>query len=193
MFSPFPPADETVRVLVSTQKKLPFSYPDPGATLLEKVPEGFRLLHRRVRLGSGAATFSRARYAIRSWRMFRMRWVRLYWLDVQPEVGAVVIVAARGAGLWTLNACRVVYTVDQPGPVETYGFAYGTLPEHIERGEERFLVQWDHSDDSVWYDLMSFSRPAHPLARVGGPLVRRFQRRFATASMATMEAACGKA
>ena len=191
MFSLLAPLDEDVRLLVAAQKALPFSYPDPGATRTGAVPEGFHPLHHRIRLGSGAEAFRRARYALQSWKMFKMPWVRLYWLDVQQQPGEVVIVAARVAGLWTLNASRVVYALDQPGAVETFGFAYGTLPEHVERGEERFLVQWDHADDSVWYDLLSFSRPGHPLVRLGGPMVRSLQRRFAQGSLAAMKAVCG--
>ena len=48
-----------------------------------------------------------------------------------------------------------------------FGFAYGTLPGHIEAGEERFLIEWDRGDDRVWYDIVAYFRPRHVLARVG--------------------------
>jgi uncharacterized protein (UPF0548 family) len=122
--------------------------------------------------------------------MFRMPWVRLFGPTASIETGATVALAARTMGFWTVNACRIVYTLDEGGPVETFGFAYGALPHHVERGEERFTVQWDHADDSVRYDLWSFSKPGHLLIRLGEPLVRRLQQRFAEASMAAMVAAC---
>ena len=50
-------------------------------------------------------------------------------------------------GLWWLNACRIVYVVDEAGPVTKFGFAYGTLPGHAGTGEERFLVEWDRASD----------------------------------------------
>ena len=28
-----------------------------------------------------------------------------------------------------------------------------TLPGHVESGEERFLTEWDRSDDAVWFDI----------------------------------------
>ena len=62
-----------------------------------------------------------------------------------------------------MNACRVVYVVDEPG---RFGLAYGTLPGHVERGEERFLVERDSTDGSVWYDLLAFSRPNSLVARL---------------------------
>ena len=84
------------------------------------------------------------------------------------------------------DACRIVYAVDEKGPIKRYGFANGTLPEHAESGEERFTVEWHEKDDAVWYDILAFSRPRHFLARLGYPLARRLQERFARDSVAAM-------
>ena len=65
-------------------------------------------------------------------------------------------------------------------------FGFGTLPGNVERGEERFTVEWDHADDSVSYEVFAFARPAHPLARAGQPFVRLVQRRFAADSLRSM-------
>src|SRR5262249_20824062 len=70
------------------------------------------------------------------------------------------------------------------GQVQRYGFAYGTLPEHAESGEERFTVEWHEADDAVWYDILAFSRPHQLLVRLGYPLARRLQKRFARDSAA---------
>ena len=90
-----------------------------------------------------------------------------------------------------MNACRVVYTVGDTGPLSKFGFAYGTLPGHVESGEERFLVEWDRSDDAVWYDIIAFSRPHQFSARLGYPVVRRLQKRFGRDSAAAMLRAVG--
>jgi uncharacterized protein (UPF0548 family) len=89
--------------------------------------------------------------------------------------------------LWTLNACRVIYVVDEEEPSRRFGFAYGTLLDHVERGEERFLIEWNKKDDSVWYDILAFSQPRHPLVRLGTPYARMLQKRFARDSMAVMK------
>ena len=47
-------------------------------------------------------------------------------------------------------------------------------------------VRWDRRDDSVWYDLLAFSRPSSFVGRLAYPLVRRAQRRFAPASLQAM-------
>ncbi|HVS00766.1 MAG TPA: DUF1990 domain-containing protein [Thermoanaerobaculia bacterium] len=72
-----------------------------------------------------------------------------------------------------------------------YGFAYGTLTGHGERGEERFTVEWNREDDSVWYELYAFSRPAHWLVKLGYPVTRWYQKRFARHSKRVMAAGCG--
>ena len=92
----------------------------------------------------------------------------------------------RAIGVWWLNACRVVYAVDEAGPLSKFGFAYGTLPGHVESGEERFVIEWDRGDDDVWYDIVAFSRPNHVLTRLGYPVVRRLQKRFGRDSAAAM-------
>jgi uncharacterized protein (UPF0548 family) len=86
-----------------------------------------------------------------------------------------VATLARVAGLWFLNPCRVVYR-------EESAFAYGTLPGHVERGEERFAVRYDPVSERVHYEITAFSRPAALVARVGLPWARRTQKRFAVAS-----------
>jgi uncharacterized protein (UPF0548 family) len=73
------------------------------------------------------------------------------------------------------------------GDLHRFGFVYGTLPGHVECGEERFLIEWDQSNDSVWYDILAFSRPHHVLTRIGYPVVRRLQKKFARDSAAVMQ------
>jgi uncharacterized protein (UPF0548 family) len=104
--------------------------------------------------------------------------------------GTVVSILGRHLGVWSLNACRIAYTIEEETPsLRRYGFAFGTLPGHVERGEERFTVERQGDEDTVWHEVFAFARPAHPLARVGRPFVRLVQRRFATDSFRVMAAA----
>src|SRR5262249_3816421 len=104
--------------------------------------------------------------------------------DAPIAEGTTVAVVARAFGLVWINACRIVYVVDEPG--RAFGFAYGTLPDHVESGEERFMIETE-SDGTVWYDLLAFWRPRHPVAGLGYPLTRALQKRFARDSMAAMQ------
>ena len=55
------------------------------------------------------------------------------------------------------------------------GFAYGTLAEHAESGEERFTIEWNRNKDEVLYDIFAFSRPRQAFAKLGHPLSRLLQ------------------
>jgi uncharacterized protein (UPF0548 family) len=72
--------------------------------------------------------------------MFGMPWVNLHWQSAPIVVGTDIAVSLHHFGFYSLNACRIVYLVDEEGAVKRFGFAYGTLAEHAESGEERFTV-----------------------------------------------------
>jgi uncharacterized protein (UPF0548 family) len=179
------PSDEQIRNIIAAQRGASFSYPDVGATG-GTLPARFRVDHNRVRLGAGEATFNRAVVAVKRWEMFNLGWVQLCWPDASIAVGTTVAMLAWSFGLWTLNACRIVYLIAEDGLVSRYGFAYGTLPEHVARGEERFQVEWNRADDSVWYDIIAFSQPNQILTRLGYPAMRISQKRFARDSKCAM-------
>lgn len=185
------PTPELVREFLNTQKNQPFSYSEVGASR-GAAPPGYDVDHHRIQLGSGEEAFRRARAALREWRMFAIPWTTLCWPDTPIVVGATVALLARHAGLWSLNACRIAYLVEESGEPQRFGFAYGTLPQHAERGEERFSIEFHHSDSSVWYDLLAFSRP-RTLARLVYPYARILQKRFARDSMNAMKQAVSSA
>lgn len=191
MFCLREPSEEDVRKFISQQQHSVFSYSEVGASATD-VPSRYNVDHNRVFLGRGESTWGRATEAIREWQMFNMPWVRLYSPTTPIEVGATVAVLVRHYGFYSLNAARIVYVVDEGGPICRYGFAYGTLAEHAESGEERFTVEWDRSEDNVWYIILAFSLPQKTLARLGYPVSRMLQRRFAEASKAAMVAATSR-
>jgi len=171
-----------------------FSYSPAGLTEAlpgRGVPSGFVLDHNRIRLGVGLSTFERARAAVERWEMFHLGWVHLCWPSAPIAAHTTVAVLVRRLGAWLSNACRIVYTIEETGDLHRFGFGYGTLPDHVESGEERFIVEWNRSDDSVWYDLLAVSRPNHVLARLGYPYARRLQHRFAADSLRAMQRASG--
>jgi len=85
-----------------------------------------------------------------------------------------------------VSSCDVI---EEEEPLRRFAFAYGTLPEHAESGEERFQVEWNSEDNSVWYDILAFSRPNQLFARLAYPYVRGKQKQFASESMLSMQAA----
>lgn len=187
-----PPTTVTIIRFLQEQSVKPFSYPAVGATKTTS-PTDYVIDHNRVQLGKGEACYGAACAALQRWEMFTLGWLQLCWPTTSVTTGATVGVLARVFGVYILNACRIVYTIDETTTDCTrFGFAYGTLPGHIEQGEERFLIEWRHADDSVWYDILAFSRPRHWLVRLGYPMARFFQKRFARDSKAAMWRACNE-
>jgi uncharacterized protein (UPF0548 family) len=67
---------------------------------------------------------------------------------------------------------RIVAVVSEP---TRFGFAYGTLPGHQERGEESFVVEL-LPDGRVMGRIVVDAVPATVAARSCAPVVRRVQR-----------------
>lgn len=185
MLSLSKPPTVSLRHFLAEQSSLPFSYTTVGATSTTP-PKDYIVDHTRIKLGEGEAVFTSATDALRRWEQFQLGWVEAWASDTPIIAGQTIAVLGRAVGLWWLNACRIVYVVDEHGPISKFGFAYGTLPGHVERGEERFLVEWHRADDSVYYDILAFSQPNHILARLGYVVVRYMQKRFGRESAAAM-------
>jgi uncharacterized protein (UPF0548 family) len=184
------PTTEMIQAFLEAQARLDLTYSAVGATTTNP-PAGYVVDHTRIRLGAGEKVFAAAKAALDRWQQFRLGWLEASPEDTPIKEGQVVAILARSIGLWWLNACRIVIVVDEDGPVKRFGFASGTLPDHAGSGEERFLVEWHRGDDSVWYDILAFSRPRHFLARIGYPWVRRTQKKFGRESAAVMRRAVG--
>lgn len=181
-----PPTHTQLDTFLAAASHSQHPYEEVGATLDGNIPQSYRVDHNRILLGKGEADFHRAALAFRDWKMFDLSWVRVYPAEAPVRKGDNVAVVARWYNLYFVNACRIVDTIHEHIPVPRFGFAYGTLQDHAECGEERFQVERDPHTDEVWYDLLSFSRPNQLLARVGYPFARRLQKRFAADSKAAM-------
>ena len=171
-----PTDDELARVLRRVHDT-PLTYADVGETLPATAalpPPGYRGAHARRVVGHGDADFAAASDAIRSWSLHRGQGFRVAPDDPPIAVGTEVVTAVPLAGpVHVLASCRVVAVVDEPG---RFGFAYGTLAVHPASGEEAFVVEQTPGGEVIG-EITAFSRPRHPLVRLGGPVARRQQAR----------------
>jgi uncharacterized protein (UPF0548 family) len=185
MFRLTRPSGEEIQTFLSDQKDSHFSYPEVGASA-RILPHGYNADRSSIQLGRGESRWQRAQEAVRKWQMFNIPWIHLYPPTAPIEVGTEVAVVVNHFGFYSLNACRIVYVVEEENLVKRFGFAYGTLEEHVESGEERFTVEWHEGDNRVSYDILAFSRPQSMVARLAYPLSRSVQRRFGEGSKAAM-------
>jgi uncharacterized protein (UPF0548 family) len=181
------PSPHTVSEFLSTKLSQEFSYKEVGMTKHPNMnAPGYTTDHNRVQLGEGSLVFDKAIDALKNWQHFNLGWVNVTNTKTPIEIGSVVAVCASFVPVGLLFFCRIVYVVSEDGPVKKYGFAYGTLPGHPECGEERFTVEWNTSDNSVWYDILAFSQPAWLSTKIAYPLTRSLQKRFAKDSKRAM-------
>jgi uncharacterized protein (UPF0548 family) len=177
-----PPSPQQLDALLKQLERTPLSYPEAGATA-GAMPLGYDHDDNRIKLGADEEVFEAAKNAILDWGMFPEGWTQLFPRPVTLYPGAQVVVMFRLMGMWWVNTCRVVYIVNE---ADVFGFAYGTLPGHVEQGEELFLVERDQNGD-IWYRIRAFSRPQHWLALLGYPATRWHQRRFVRDSLEAMK------
>ena len=182
MFLLTKPTDAQIREFLEIRKADSFSYREVGATR-GTPPAGYSVDRNGVIVGYGEGDFALAKTAIREWRMFDVPGIQLLYPDTPIEPGRDVAPLAYHLGFYSLNSCRIVYVIDEP---DTFGFAYGTLSEHAEIGEERFFVEFDSESGAVWYDIFAFSRPGHILVKLGYPYSRYKQKQFAVRSKKAM-------
>ena len=181
------PSPERIRRFMADQRQASLTYAEVGASRADEPPPGYGANRGRIVVGSGEATYMHATEALRRWAHYDMKWVRIIPPAPPLEVGQTVGLRVHHFGFWSLNACRIVYTFDEEDAAgRRFGFGYGTLPEHGERGEERFEVAWNRVSDDVSYELFSFARPGPLLARLGFPFVRMLQKKFARDSVRAM-------
>ena len=186
MFLTKRPSAAEIDKFLEKSNSLDLSYRPVG--LVNICPASFDLDEATTTIGRGPEAFARAKTALLHWRHFELGWVELFPPDAAIEIGTTVAVLIQHLGFWSLNGGRVVLALgDQDG--QRFGFAYGTLMNHAETGEESFEVSISPQSEEVRYQIRAASRPRATLARVGYPLVRMLQARFRRDSMAAMHRA----
>lgn len=132
------PSDATLARLAEAAATAPLTYADVGITRRPTSPTDLRIDHWSIDLGDDPGRFERACQALREWRAHRGAGARIVPEDAPLEVGRTVLVALGLPGFTAVAPCRIVWVVDEP---DRFGFGYGTLPGHPERGEESFVIE----------------------------------------------------
>ncbi|GMY11141.1 UPF0548 protein At2g17695-like [Fagus crenata] len=142
--------------------------------------DGFLLNHARVLVGSGLETYEKGKSALQTWKHFGLNWA---FVDPKTPIqsGVKFCVCVKEFLPWMMMPLQVVY-VDEKRKANkamvSFGFGSGTLQGHLLAGEERFSIELDENNQ-VWYEILSFSKPAHFLSFIGYPYVMLRQKYFA--------------
>ena len=184
MFSLTKPSPDALARLVAQQGHYELTYAEHGATAGE-MPAGYHHDEWETSLGDFSQDkFDRLADALLHWRVQGGSGLTIFPDEpVRPNL-TFALWFRLPVGCYATAAGRVVYLTSEP---DRSGFAYGTLPGHPEQGEEAFhLVR---RDDELLFRVRAFSRPRHPLARLGAPVSRLLQRRMNEAYLKTMREA----
>jgi len=188
MFSLAKPSRARIEAFLRESRELPLSY-GPVGIARGGAARGFCRDETHVVLGRGEDVFERAWGELEAWRQFDFGWVELFASGPPTTPGTIVGVLIRHLGFWSLNGGRILYTLEDDERSMVRGYAYGTLTNHAERGEEIFRVSMDRATGEVTYSILAVSRPRSLLAWCGYPIARALQRRFRNDSTATLRAA----
>ena len=181
------PSSTEIDRFLDHSRQLPLSYGQTG--IVRHSSGAGRFDEQVITIGNGAAAFERARLALSTWKHFNIGWVEVFPRQASINTGTVVAVQIRHFGFWSLNGARVLYHVGGTENQAAFGFAYGTLTNHAESGEELFEVFIDRPSGDVKYRIRAVSWPQAVLARIGQPLVRVLQARFRRDSAEAMKRA----
>jgi len=142
---------------------------------------GFFVNRSRVLIGSGSDAFVHAKSALLSWRHLALRWANVE-PDTPVKVGTRFCICYKELIPWVMLPLQIAYVTDgESDRSKMFAFGSGTLQGHLLAGEERFSVQVDE-EERVWYEVVSFSKPAHVLATLCYPYVQLRQKHFARQS-----------
>jgi uncharacterized protein (UPF0548 family) len=184
MFLARRPSQPEIEEFIARSRDLPLSYDPIG--IAKESPLGFKVDEARGVIGHGQKDFERAKLALAEWRHFDFGWVELFPRGTAIEPGSVVAILVHHLGFWSLNGCRVVYTLGDRRTGASFGFAYGTLSNHAELGEEIFELSLEPDSEEVVYRIRAVSKARATLARIGYPFTRMLQARFRRDSIAAL-------
>ena len=167
---------------LQNQQNKPYSYQNVGGSN-DGLQKGFNNDHNFVNLGHGEQVWVNAKNALKNWKQFPASWTKIIPNDTLLMKSKTVAVLFKLFGIWWINSARIVYSIDEK---DKFGFAYGTLQGHLEKGEELFLIERDQNGE-IFYHIKAFSKPDYWFVWMVFPLARYFQRRFVKESMKIMQ------
>ena len=171
-----------IKGLLPTAEKLPFAYAQIGGTKGD-FPKGYNHDYNEVCIGSGSDLYHSAIEELKNWRHYPPDWTRVESREPGIKPDKTVAVNFKLFGIWFSNYCRIVYL--EKSDLE-WGFAYGTLTEHVEKGEEYFYVRTD-KQRMVYYGIKAFSKPQKWFVWLGYPIARYYQKKFVLNSLSLMK------
>ncbi len=162
-------AKSELAALVKHSRSDSLTYSPTGGSLGGPVPAHLKRRHWTETL-EGPRAFERGAEALRVWAVHRATGLELA-ADGPIAIGTNVAFSAPLPIGFVDGTCRIVAVVEA---ADRFGFAYGSLSVHPERGEESFVVARE-PEGGARFDVVGISRPSQLLARLVPPVANRLQ------------------
>lgn len=163
------PAHDELDRLLAEASGHEVTYDHVGSTL---GPTDRRVRREERAGGTGEEGFAAGIAAIRRWVAHDGIGARVHPAGTPIEVGRTLLVVLPVGPACLVVPNRIVAVVDEP---RRFGFAYGSLPGHDERGEESFEVELG-DDGRVVARVSVDAAPGTRLTTVVAPLTLTLQR-----------------
>ncbi len=164
------PSDAVLEARLAVAVDARLTYGHVGSTLRPDSVSG-RMPHREsVVLRDGPGAFDSAVDGLRAWACHRGIGAVVFPTSAPIEEGVTLLVILPVGPVSIIVPNRIVAVVDE---VDRFGFAYGSLEGHQERGEESFVVE-RVGDGSVRATATVDAVPATRRARIVAPAVTWF-------------------
>jgi len=191
------PSKIVLNQFLTTMQNAPFSYTEIGYTKMDNnlntknktkdlLLRNYTIDYNHACIGEGTEVWEKARLALKQWKHSPPSFTKIYNNTKGIKEGTIVAVMIKILGIWWRNSAKIVYVIDKP---DCFGFAYGSLLEHAEQGEEAFWISRD-STGRITYHLKAFSKPKFWAAKLAYPLTRKYQHKFAQESLQQMKYIC---
>ncbi len=166
------PGRDTLDELLAQAEAASLTYDHVGSTLASTQVTGRTIRTEHLELGASSEAFDAAVTGLRAWVCHRGLGATVHPADAPLAVGTSLLVVLHVGPVSIVVPDRIVAVIDEP---RRFGFAYGTLEGHQERGEESYVVE-HLGDDRVVATIGLDARTATPAARLAAPAVGWFQR-----------------
>lgn len=175
------PTREKIKNILISRAGAAYTYKEVGASFTENtIPSGFSVSRYCRFIGYGNHLFNIASTGISTCVMYELPFTEFHLINNSktPEQGAIMAVAARHFGLWSVNPVRIVYKGEHFDNGEHFfSLAVGTLSGHEESGEEKFTTRLS-KDNRVFYEVYSFHKPSRLILKIAYPVVNLVLKRF---------------
>lgn len=165
------PSDDLLGLIHQQARAAQPTYDHIGSTLDPQRWDGPDVRSESTTVGRGAADFTSARTALRTWVPQLALGADRALASRSVAHGETVVLLLRIGPIHVVVPNRIVAVIDEP---RRFAFAYGTLPGHPERGEESFTVEY-LPDDTVRATIRVEAGPGTVAARAVAPAVVRLQ------------------